>query len=171
MEISLSDLVCFCLLLVTQHGGGHVFKTLQWLVRSLDTEKISVGAIIAEDKIRASRHLRHCASEHKIPMMVSAYCYDSKLDRSATKSFEIREFPARERNNLFWFPSTFISPSTLISASISERYGFILMQSASWIINSLHVGKLLPFTDNHSPTFSTVKVPEIWVSIEFSEEI
>ena len=46
-------------------------KTLQSLVQSLDTESISVGVIIAEDESRVSRHLRVCASERKIPMMVS----------------------------------------------------------------------------------------------------
>lgn len=48
-----------------------MFKTLQWLVQSLDNEKIFVGAIIAEDESRVSRHLKHCASEREIPMMVS----------------------------------------------------------------------------------------------------
>jgi hypothetical protein len=48
-----------------------VFKTLQWLVQSLDNEKIFVGAIVAEDESRVSRHLKHCALEREIPMMVS----------------------------------------------------------------------------------------------------
>jgi hypothetical protein len=48
-----------------------VFKTLQWLVQSLDNEKICVGAIVAEDESRVSRHLKHCALEREIPMMVS----------------------------------------------------------------------------------------------------
>ena len=48
-----------------------VFKTLQWLVQSLDNEKIFVGAIVAEDESRVSRHLKHCALEQEIPMMVS----------------------------------------------------------------------------------------------------
>lgn len=47
-----------------------MFKTLQSLVESLDSEKISMGAIIAENETRELRHLRHCASERKIPLMV-----------------------------------------------------------------------------------------------------
>ena len=50
-----------------------MFKTLHRLFQSLDTEAISVGAVVAEDESRASRHLRHCASERKIPMMVSSF--------------------------------------------------------------------------------------------------
>lgn len=61
---------CPCSLSEFQHGGGLVFKTLQWLVQNLDANKISVGAIVAEDENRASRHLKYCAMERKIPMMV-----------------------------------------------------------------------------------------------------
>ncbi|XP_059649301.1 uncharacterized protein LOC132295170 [Cornus florida] len=102
----------FCLRLakVVKHGGGQVFKTLQWLVKSCDAEKISVGAIVAEDDSRASRHLKHCAAEKNIPMM-----------------------------------------------------------PVSWIINSLHVGKVLPFKENNQSSPSpAIKVP---VSMELSEEI
>jgi hypothetical protein len=56
---------------VLQHGGGKVFKTLQWLVQNFDNKKIYVGAIVADDKSRVSRHLKHCASEREIPIMVS----------------------------------------------------------------------------------------------------
>ncbi|ONI20975.1 hypothetical protein PRUPE_2G044000 [Prunus persica] len=73
---------------IIKHGGGRVFKTLQWLIHSLDKEKVSLGAIVTEDEIRTSRHLRQCASEQKIPVM-----------------------------------------------------------PASWIVKSLHSGKLLPFPD------------------------
>ncbi|KAK2634396.1 hypothetical protein Ddye_029188 [Dipteronia dyeriana] len=59
--------------LIFMHGGGIVFKTLHWLVQSLETEKISVAAIVAEDERRVSRHLRHCASERKIPMMTASW--------------------------------------------------------------------------------------------------
>lgn len=62
------SLLFFC---VGQHGGGQVFKTLQWLVRSIDEERISVGALVAEDKPCISRHLKYCASERGIPIMVS----------------------------------------------------------------------------------------------------
>lgn len=48
-----------------------MFRTLQRLFQNLDTEKVSVGAIVAEDESRASRHLRQCALERKIPVMVS----------------------------------------------------------------------------------------------------
>ncbi|KAL3516361.1 hypothetical protein ACH5RR_023263 [Cinchona calisaya] len=48
-----------------------VFKTFQCLVDYVDTERISVGAIIAENDSRASCHLKQCAFEHKIPMMSS----------------------------------------------------------------------------------------------------
>ncbi|CAK9162702.1 unnamed protein product [Ilex paraguariensis] len=58
---------------VVRHGGGQVFKTLQWLVQSLDAEKISMGYIVAEDESRASRHLKHCALEQKIPMMPASW--------------------------------------------------------------------------------------------------
>ncbi|KAI8546019.1 hypothetical protein RHMOL_Rhmol07G0083100 [Rhododendron molle] len=61
---------CTRLAKVVQHGGGLVFKTLQWLVQNLDSNKISVGAIVAEDENRASRHLKYCATERKIPIMV-----------------------------------------------------------------------------------------------------
>lgn len=47
-----------------------MFKTLQWLVQNLEAKKISVGVIFTEDDTRASRHLKHCASEGKIPLMV-----------------------------------------------------------------------------------------------------
>ena len=60
----------FFLFVGCQHGGGQVFKSLQRLVQNLDAEKISVGTIIVEDESMTSRHLKHCASEGKIPMMV-----------------------------------------------------------------------------------------------------
>lgn len=50
-----------------------MFKTLQWLVKSLDSKKISIGAIVAEDKSIISRHLKHCASEQEILLMVSPF--------------------------------------------------------------------------------------------------
>ncbi|GFS33380.1 hypothetical protein Acr_00g0028070 [Actinidia rufa] len=59
------------------HGGGQVFKSLQRLVPNLDGEKISVGTIIAEDESMTSRHLKHCASEGKIPMMPASWIINS----------------------------------------------------------------------------------------------
>lgn len=48
-----------------------MFKTLQWLVQSLKSGKNSVGAVVVEDEGTVSRHLRHCASEQRLQMMVS----------------------------------------------------------------------------------------------------
>lgn len=50
-----------------------MFKTLLWLVQNLDTEKISLAVIVSENENRASRHLKQCASERKIAMMVSVF--------------------------------------------------------------------------------------------------
>ncbi|ONI20979.1 hypothetical protein PRUPE_2G044000 [Prunus persica] len=85
---------------IIKHGGGRVFKTLQWLIHSLDKEKVSLGAIVTEDEIRTSRHLRQCASEQKIPVM-----------------------------------------------------------PASWIVKSLHSGKLLPFPDKGTSSLPAIKIP------------
>ncbi|KAF7137778.1 hypothetical protein RHSIM_Rhsim07G0071100 [Rhododendron simsii] len=104
---------CTRLAKVVQHGGGLVFKTLRWLVQNLDANKISVGAIVAEDENRASRHLKYCAAERKI-----------------------------------------------------------LIMPASWIISSLHAGKLLPFLENkHYSTLPTVKILDFPSSSALSEEI
>ncbi|XP_042954256.1 uncharacterized protein LOC122290713 isoform X2 [Carya illinoinensis] len=54
---------------IFRHGGGRVFKTLQWLIKDLDNKKIFIGAIIAEDESRVSRQLKHCAAEREILMM------------------------------------------------------------------------------------------------------
>ncbi|KAJ4846439.1 hypothetical protein Tsubulata_037278 [Turnera subulata] len=64
---------CTKLAVIIKHGGGQVFKTLQRLFQSLDAERISTGAIVAEDWGRALRHLRFCASERKIPMMSASW--------------------------------------------------------------------------------------------------
>lgn len=56
---------------VPQHGGGQVFKTLLELVQNRDDEKIVTGVIVTENERSASRHLKHCASEGKIPITVS----------------------------------------------------------------------------------------------------
>ncbi|KAG5539259.1 hypothetical protein RHGRI_019722 [Rhododendron griersonianum] len=119
VQFSLFAYACLChshvlpVLLKFQHGGGLVFKTLQWLVQNLDASKISVGAIVTEDENRASRHLKYCASERKIPMM-----------------------------------------------------------PASWIINSLHAGKLLPFLENkHYSPLPTINILDFPSSSALSEEI
>jgi hypothetical protein len=57
---------------VAQHGGGRAFKTLQWLVRSTDEERTLMGAIVVEEKATMSRHLKSCALERDIPIMVSS---------------------------------------------------------------------------------------------------
>ncbi|KAF5196360.1 hypothetical protein FRX31_014055 [Thalictrum thalictroides] len=62
---------------IVRHGGGQVFKTLQWLVRSLKSGKISMGVIVVEDEVSASRHLRHCALEQKLPMMPANWITES----------------------------------------------------------------------------------------------
>ncbi|XAR63558.1 hypothetical protein NMG60_11023532 [Bertholletia excelsa] len=104
---------CTRLAQVFKHGGGQVFKTLGCLVQNLDTAKISVGAIVAEDESRASRHLKHYASERNISTM-----------------------------------------------------------PASWIINSLHAGRLLPLVEkkqsSHLPALKTMEFP---APTAFSEEI
>ncbi|XP_024983838.1 uncharacterized protein LOC112519799 isoform X3 [Cynara cardunculus var. scolymus] len=54
---------------IIKHGGGLVFKTFHWLVKTLDSKKVSVGAIVVEDENAVSRHLKQCAMEQKIPLM------------------------------------------------------------------------------------------------------
>nr|XP_024927018.1 uncharacterized protein LOC107410322 isoform X3 [Ziziphus jujuba var. spinosa] len=68
---------CTKLAIIIKHGGGQVFKALHWLVNRLDKEKISLGVIVAEDENRASRHLRQCALEWKIPMMPTSWIIKS----------------------------------------------------------------------------------------------
>ncbi|XP_019055070.1 PREDICTED: uncharacterized protein LOC104607858 isoform X2 [Nelumbo nucifera] len=103
---------CTKLANIVKHGGGQVFRTLQWLIQSLQNGKNSVGVIVAEDVSRASRHLRHCALEQKLPMM-----------------------------------------------------------PATWVIDSLHLGRLLPFVED-GPSYlnSTVEVPDCSTAVESSEE-
>lgn len=61
-----------------QHGGGQVFKTLQGLIQTLETGRISMGVVVADEESCASRHLRHCAMEQNIPMTVSYCCSHSQ---------------------------------------------------------------------------------------------
>ncbi|KAH8512593.1 hypothetical protein Peur_056593 [Populus x canadensis] len=64
---------CTKLTVIVKHARGQVFKTLQSLVESLNSEKISMGAIVTENETRELRHLRYCASERKIPMMPASW--------------------------------------------------------------------------------------------------
>lgn len=64
---------CTKLTVIVKHARGQVFKTLQSLVESLESEKISMGAIVTENETRELRHLRYCASERKIPMMPASW--------------------------------------------------------------------------------------------------
>lgn len=68
---------CTKLTNVLKHGGGQVFKTLQWLVKSLNREKILVGVIVVEDEHKASRHLKQCALEQGIPLMSTKWVIKS----------------------------------------------------------------------------------------------
>ncbi|MFS7905451.1 putative BRCT domain-containing protein [Helianthus anomalus] len=54
---------------VIKHGGGSVFKTFHWLVKSLDSKKVSAGVIVMEDENSISRQLKQCALEQKVPVM------------------------------------------------------------------------------------------------------
>ncbi|KAF9597315.1 hypothetical protein IFM89_017175, partial [Coptis chinensis] len=64
---------------IVKHGGGQVFKTLQWLVHDLNNGRVSLGAIVIEDENGACRHLRHYALEQKLPMMPANWIIESLL--------------------------------------------------------------------------------------------
>ncbi|XP_058107397.1 uncharacterized protein LOC131250984 isoform X2 [Magnolia sinica] len=98
---------------VVKHGGGQVFKTLHLLVQNLKNGRNSVGVIVVEEEGRASRHLKQCASEQKLPLM-----------------------------------------------------------PASWIIKSLHMGKLLSFKNNVRSALPCMsRMPQFPPAMDFSEEI
>ncbi|CAL0333003.1 unnamed protein product [Lupinus luteus] len=82
---------CIKLTSIIKHGGGKVFKTLQWLLPSTDDKRISVRVIVVEDKSRISRHLSYCALEQNIPIMPCSWMikslYSGKL------------LPLKEENN------------------------------------------------------------------------
>ncbi|OMO61166.1 hypothetical protein CCACVL1_23715, partial [Corchorus capsularis] len=78
---------------VIQHGGGRVFKTLLWLDQNLDNEKISLAVIVSDDESRASRHLRQCASEKKIPMMPSSWIVRSLYSGKLLPFIEKKDTP------------------------------------------------------------------------------
>ncbi|XP_057976310.1 uncharacterized protein LOC131163672 [Malania oleifera] len=104
----------FCIKLaeVFKHGGGTVFKTLKWLVSSLDADKISVGAIVAEDESRASRHLRHCALERKIPMMPVSWII------SSLHLGELLPFPEKNLSHL----STAVKPGKVPAFPVPTEF-------------------------------------------------
>ncbi|XP_048134448.1 uncharacterized protein LOC115743774 isoform X2 [Rhodamnia argentea] len=79
---------------VIKRGGGVAYKTLQQLVHCLHHGKVSMGIIVTEYESRPSRHLRQCALERKIPIL-------------------------------------------------------LLMQTMSWIIESLYAGKMLSVLEQH----------------------
>ncbi|KAI3826815.1 hypothetical protein L1987_00871 [Smallanthus sonchifolius] len=62
---------------VIKHGGGSVFKTFRWLMKSLDSKKVSVGVIVVEDENGISRQLKQCALEQKVPMMPFSWIINS----------------------------------------------------------------------------------------------
>ncbi|XP_028783638.1 uncharacterized protein LOC114739730 [Neltuma alba] len=86
---------CTKLTSIIKHGGGQVFKTLQWLVRSIDEGRISAGAIIAEDKPSISRHLKSCALEKGIPIVPLSWIIKSLY------SGELLPFTEENRPSLF----------------------------------------------------------------------
>ncbi|XP_004514094.1 uncharacterized protein [Cicer arietinum] len=81
---------------IIKHGDGRTFKTLQWLVRSINEERSLVGAIVVEEKASISRHLKSCALELDIPIVPSSWIikslYSGKL------------LPFMEENNTFSLP-------------------------------------------------------------------
>ncbi|XP_076960611.1 uncharacterized protein LOC143637029 [Bidens hawaiensis] len=62
---------------VVKHGGGSVFKTFHWLVKSLDSKKVSVGVIVVDDENGISRQLKQCALEQKISVMPYSWIINS----------------------------------------------------------------------------------------------
>ncbi|XP_021774930.1 uncharacterized protein LOC110738805 isoform X2 [Chenopodium quinoa] len=65
---------------VIKHGRGQVYKSLQWLVQSLQKKKISLGAVVAEDENRATRLLKRCASEQKLSFMPARWITNSLFE-------------------------------------------------------------------------------------------
>ncbi|XP_042064080.1 uncharacterized protein LOC121807812 isoform X1 [Salvia splendens] len=51
---------------ILKHGGGQIFKTLQGLIQTLETGRISMAVLVAEEETCASRHLRQCAMDQNI---------------------------------------------------------------------------------------------------------
>ncbi|KAK7271509.1 hypothetical protein RJT34_27471 [Clitoria ternatea] len=103
---------CTKLASIIKHGGGQVFKTLQWLVRSTDEERTLVGVIVVEDKTTISRHLKQCAKERNIPMVpynwIIQSLYSGKL------------FPFTEEKNKLSLPFVKVSEAPS-SSDMSEE--------------------------------------------------
>ncbi|XP_071690186.1 uncharacterized protein [Rutidosis leptorrhynchoides] len=62
---------------VIKHGGGLVFKAFHWLVKSIESKKVSVGIIVVEDENGVSRQLKQCALEQEVCMMPFSWIVNS----------------------------------------------------------------------------------------------
>ncbi|GAB2230105.1 hypothetical protein Drorol1_Dr00014362 [Drosera rotundifolia] len=78
-----SDSFCSKMDKVIKHGRGCIFKSLQWMLRSLKKKKISIGVIVTDNQMSVSRHLRTCATELEIPILPATWItnslYEGKL--------------------------------------------------------------------------------------------
>ncbi|KAJ3669355.1 hypothetical protein LUZ60_011305 [Juncus effusus] len=63
--------------IITKHGGGKVFQSLQELVESLENGNIKTGIIIVENEARSSRHLKYCALEHNIQTLPMSWIIET----------------------------------------------------------------------------------------------
>ncbi|KAJ7949399.1 BRCT domain-containing protein [Quillaja saponaria] len=107
---------------IIKHGGGQVFKTLQWLVQGIHKERISVGAIVAENKNRASRHLKYYASESEIPMMPASWIVKSLHSGRLLPFEEANHTHHKENENQeLLCPASPITSNPDISIYISEE--------------------------------------------------
>ncbi|KAL9250197.1 hypothetical protein AKJ16_DCAP14872 [Drosera capensis] len=78
-----SDSFCSKMDKVIKHGDGCIFKSLQWMLQSLEKKKISLGVIVTDNQMSVSRHLRTCATELEIPILPATWItnslYEGKL--------------------------------------------------------------------------------------------
>eukprot|EP01018_Ginkgo_biloba_P029102 Gb_23942 [translate_table: standard] len=81
LRIMLYGKPAFCSKLTTliKHGGGQVFRTIKCLVQENEAQQAAVAMIIVEDVRAAPRHLRHCASEYRLPVMSGNWIIESLL--------------------------------------------------------------------------------------------
>lgn len=93
---------------VIKHGQGHVYRSLHWLVQSLESKKISLGAVVTEDENRATRHLKKCADEQKIPVVPASWIIRSL--------FEGKLLPFDDQNHYFSTP-----PATEVPSSSTQQ--------------------------------------------------
>ena len=101
---------------------------------SLDNEKIFVGAIVAEDESRVSRHLKHCALEQEIPMMVST-CF--ALFTIELNDWYISCLPAHEDAWVFAFRYNFQLLSLILIICCCSRLPGLLrayIQESSFLL-------------------------------------